>query len=88
LLRGARNPLHVLETHWHRYGDVFRVRVFGQSTLIVSHPEAIKHILRTNRDNYVKGVAYDGLRRLMGGSLLTLEGEPWKQVSRCDTVAS
>lgn len=78
-LRGTQNLLEYFERYWHRYGDVFRVRMMGTSTLVVAHPDALKHVIATRRDNYVKGNAYDGVRRLLGDGLVTLEGDAWKE---------
>lgn len=77
-LGATRDLLGFYETRWRRYGDTFQVPVFGTSMVVVAHPEAIKHVLSTNRENYVKGNIYDGARRIMGDSLLTLEGQAWK----------
>jgi cytochrome P450 len=78
-LRGTRNLLAYFEAYWRRYGDVFRVNVMGTSTLVVAHPEALQHVLSTHRQNYVKGKSYDGVRRVLGDGLLTLEGDAWRE---------
>jgi len=77
-LRGAKNMLEYLDGHWRRYGDVFRVNVVGQRMLVIAHPDDLKTVLSSRRHNYVKGSAYQSARRILGDSLLTLEGETWK----------
>jgi cytochrome P450 len=77
-LRAARDLLRFYEGYWHRYGDIYRVPMFGMSMLVITHPDAIKHVLWTKRQNYIKGSGYDGARRVMGDSLLTLDGDAWK----------
>jgi cytochrome P450 len=82
-LGAARDLLGFYETYWRRYGDTFRVQMMGGARapgmIVVAHPEGIKHVLWTNRQNYVKGSVYAGARRVMGDSLLTLEGDAWKE---------
>ncbi|MFJ8582932.1 cytochrome P450 [Micromonospora sp. NPDC093277] len=65
------------ERCWRQHGDVFRFDA-GQNAVVVAHPEGIKRILATRRDNYVKGRSFDGLRRVLGDGLITLEGEQWR----------
>lgn len=77
-LRAASDLIGFFEAYWRRYGDIFRFPVLGRSTLVIVHPDAIKHVLWTHRQNYVKGSAYSSVRRMMGDSVLTLEGDAWK----------
>src|SRR6185312_6920805 len=78
-LGATRDLITFYETYWRRFGDVFRVPILGSAMVIVAHPEAVKHVLWSNRQNYFKGDIYNGARRIMGDSLLTLEGDPWKE---------
>ena len=77
-LRGAKDLLQYLDDGWRRYGDVFRVNIMGRPMLVVVHPDQIKDVLWTKRQNYVKGSIYRSTRRILGDSLLTLEGETWR----------
>jgi len=64
-----------------RYGPVFGVQLpvgLGVA-LMVAHPDAVERVLRSNRENYVKGSAYDGARLLLGDGLVTAEGERWRR---------
>ncbi|MEW2444497.1 cytochrome P450 [Micromonospora marina] len=72
-----RGMVSFLDRRWREHGDVFRFNV-GQDAVVVAHPEGIKQVLATRRDNYVKGRSYDGLRRVLGDGLITLEGEEWR----------
>ena len=47
------------------------------SVLVLNHPDAIRHVLHDNHANYVKGVLYDDVRRLLGQGLLTSNGNSW-----------
>ena len=78
-LGGTRDLITFYESYWRRYGDVYRVPMLGSSMIIITHPDAIKHVLWSNRQNYYKGDVYKGARRIMGDSLLTLEGDAWKE---------
>jgi cytochrome P450 len=61
-----------------RYGHCFRAPFGKHSQLVVSHPDQMERVLASNRKNYVKGWAYDGLRELSGDNLITLDGDRWK----------
>jgi len=74
ILRGV---LPFLEQQWRRHGDVFRVQLAGQSATVLTHPEDFQRVLATDRANFIKGPAYDPMRKLLGDGLLTLEGETW-----------
>jgi cytochrome P450 len=69
--------LPFLEREWRRHGDVFAFELDGPTT-VIAHPEGIQRVLLTNAQNYVKGRAYDGVRRVIGNGVLALEGGAWK----------
>src|SRR5260221_6264800 len=64
-------------------GDVVRLR-FGWLTLhIVSHPDAVRHVLVDNQKNYDKQTpGFDNLRLLLGNGLVTSEGAFWRRQRR------
>lgn len=63
-----------------RYGPVYGIRVpVGPTAVMVAHPDGVERVLRSNRENYVKGSAYDGARLLLGQGLVTAEGERWRR---------
>jgi cytochrome P450 len=70
--------LGYLDGLWRIHGDVFRIRLFGANTVVVAHPEAMKRILSTRREKYVKGRIYDSARQVLGNGVLTLEADAWK----------
>jgi cytochrome P450 len=78
-VRAAGDFLSYLEPQWRIYGDVFRFNVLGRNAVVFTHPEAIKQVLSTRRDRYTKGSIYDGVRRVMGDSVLTLDKDAWKR---------
>ncbi len=50
---------------------------FGQTAVVLSHPDAVARVLVGNRENYPKGSVYDGARLLLGNGLVTSEGAFW-----------
>jgi cytochrome P450 len=64
-----------------RYGDVVRLRLPGE-TYLLNHPKHVNHVLVDNHRNYLKGWVFDRLRPYWGESLLTAEGDKWRQQRR------
>src|SRR3954471_933278 len=50
--------------------------------LLVTHPDAIKHVLVDNHQNYVKGKYVDRMRILVGNGLLVSDGAFWLRQRR------
>jgi cytochrome P450 len=61
-----------------RFGDVVAIRMGRQRLFIVSHPDYARYVLIENAQNYDKGLGLDDVRPLLGGGLLTGEGETWR----------
>lgn len=65
---------------WHRYGDVFQVNLFNRRMIAAIHPDAVRHVNVTNRQNYDKLQSYDVVRKyITGDGLLASRGELWKR---------
>jgi cytochrome P450 len=65
---------------FEQFGALFRVRLpLGHNLVVLVHPVAVEHVLRSRQDNYIKGSAYDGARLLLGEGLLTSEGSHWRR---------
>lgn len=63
--------------------DVVRGRFFRRSTFILNTPDAIRHVLVDNYENYTRTPAsFRVLRPLVGDGLLTAEGRAWKHQRR------
>jgi cytochrome P450 len=77
-MRAAGDMASYFDRLWRAHGDTFRVKLLGTNAVVVTHPEALKQVLSTRRDRYVKGNVYDGVRNLLGNGLVTLEGDAWK----------
>jgi cytochrome P450 len=64
-----------------RCGDVVRLALPGR-TYLLGHPDHVKHVLQDNQQNYEKGWVFDRLKPYWGESLLTVEGNKWRQQRR------
>ena len=65
------------------YGDIVHFGSGSFSTYFLVHPDYIKHVLQDNNRNYPKKNRFnDMLKPLAGESLLTSDGEVWRQRRR------
>lgn len=77
-----KGPLPFFAEGWRAHGDAFAIRTPGRTMVVMTHPDMVRHVLRTNRQNYIKGAAYDEFRKLGGTGLVSSEGERWKRDRR------
>jgi cytochrome P450 len=78
----ARSLLTWMDDNRTRYGDIYRASIYGSNVFVVSNPRYIQHILRTNWQNYRKGLAIKRVELLLGRGLISSEGEFWKSQRR------
>jgi cytochrome P450 len=63
--------------------DIIRGRFFGRSSFILNTPDAIRHVLVDNYENYTRTPAgIRVLRPVLGEGLLISEGRAWKHQRR------
>lgn len=63
--------------------EVVRGRFFGRSSFILNTPDAIKHVLVDNYENYTRTAAgIRVLRPILGEGVLIAEGNAWKHQRR------
>ena len=63
--------------------EVLPGKFLGREQLFLNDPEAIRHVLVTNQDNYGRNVATQRvLQPLLGGGLFLAEGEAWRHQRR------
>ena len=63
--------------------DIVRGRFFGRSSFILNAPDAIRHVLVENYENYTRTPAgIRVLRPVLGDGLLISEGRAWKHQRR------
>ena len=75
LLEYRRGPLPYFQKLARQFGDVSYFRLGPQPTFFLNHPDYIKQVLVTNNHNFMKGLALQRAKRLVGEGLLTSEGE-------------
>ncbi len=65
---------------WHRHGDVFQLNILNRHMVVAIHPDAVRHVNVTNRQNYDKLQSYDVVRRFMTGhGLIASNGDLWRR---------
>lgn len=75
LLAYRRGPLPFFQNLAERYGDIAYFKLGPQEAFFLNHPDLIKDVLVTNSQNFMKGLALQRAKRLLGTGLLTSEGE-------------
>lgn len=77
-----QDPLATYLKLQRRYNDIAYFSIPTRPYVFVYHPDLIRHILKDNHTNYVKGAEYQELKPLLGNGLLTSSGEVWRQQRR------
>src|SRR5687768_9675677 len=70
-----QGPLPFFQNLAARYGDISYFRLGPQQAFFFNHPDYIKGILVTNHQSFMKGLALQRAKRLLGEGLLTSEGD-------------
>lgn len=81
-IRGLRQSgfLAYINQLWQSYGDTFQLNLGVRTLIFAIHPEAVRQINITNRQNYDKLRSYDPVRRyLIGDGLVASTGEVWRR---------
>lgn len=64
---------------WRQHGDLTYMRFGKHPTFLVVHPEHVRHISVSRRQNYDKHATYDTVRELLlGDGVVTAVGESWR----------
>jgi cytochrome P450 len=79
-----RDPLEFYTQANKEYGHYVRIRAFpGIYVYLLTHPEAVEHVLQKNHKNYRKPDFFNRTVSLLAGNgILTSEGEFWKRQRR------
>lgn len=74
-----RDPLGLYSQAQREYGDYVRLCVIpGFYCYVLTHPDAVEHVLHKGHKNYRKpDIFYKSVGLLVGNGLFTNEGEPW-----------
>lgn len=72
--------LAYLDAAWRTHGDLFQLKLGSRTLIFALHPDAVRQISITNRQNYEKGSSYNRTRQyLLGEGLLASTGDLWRQ---------
>ena len=74
-----RDPIGLVTRTLAEHGDVVRLRFGAMRYLVLNHPDAIRHVLVDNPNNYTKSRNYAGLKLVLGRGLVTSEGTLWRK---------
>lgn len=75
-------PLDTALALQRQFGDVVCLATAPHPVYLLSHPDAVQHVLREQAQNYRKGVLFQAVVALQGQGLLTSEGALWQQQRR------
>lgn len=79
----VRDPLAYFLSITRQYGDVVCYRAAPEMGFLVNHPDYIHHILVENGRNYNKDTfTNSAFKKIIGSSLINLEGDAWLQRRR------
>jgi cytochrome P450 len=70
-----RGPLPFFQRLANEYGDISYFRFGPQQAFFLNHPDYIRDVLVTHHQSFIKGLALQRAKRLLGEGLLTSEGE-------------
>jgi len=70
-----RGVLPFFQNLAQQYGDIAYFKLGVQDAYFLNHPDLIKEVLVTNTQHFMKGLALQRAKRLLGQGLLTSEGE-------------
>ncbi len=74
-----RDPLALFMSATREHGDIVGLRMLHLDYVLLTNPDAIRHVLVENPKNYEKSRNYAGLRVILGQGLVTSEGEVWRR---------
>ncbi|MEV5744481.1 cytochrome P450 [Microbispora rosea] len=83
LAKHPRDPVSAFEEVGRQAaGRLVRLNMGPFRPYLVTHPDHVQHVLRTNQPNYVReGMFWDPLVPLLGGGILS-DGETWQESRR------
>ena len=70
-----RDPLAFFTDLARTYGDVAAFKFGNQPAYLVSHPDYVEDVLVTSAKKFMKGIALQRAKKLLGEGLLTSEGQ-------------
>ncbi len=82
-----RGPLVFFQKLAAEYGDISYFRFGPQQAFFLNHPDLIRDVLVTRHQSFIKGLALQRAKRLLGEGLLTSEGEFHRRQKRLSQPA-
>ncbi|MCB9744185.1 MAG: cytochrome P450 [Alphaproteobacteria bacterium] len=82
LMRFHADPIGFLEDNAREYGDAVSFRFMGMPAMQLNHPEALREVLVNADGAFIKGMAVQGFRPLVGQGLLLNEGADHRRQRR------
>lgn len=76
------DPLGFIVRKHEEEGHRIFLNIFGKKVFIISHPQDVLHVLKTNHASYTKGRTTKALRQFLGSGLITNEGDSWRKQHR------
>lgn len=76
------DPLGFIIKMHKEKGHQIHLSIFGKELFIISKPEDVVHVLKTNANAYTKGRTTKALRQFLGNGLITNEGNSWRKQHR------
>lgn len=73
------DPITFVKKVFKLNGHRTHLSIFGKELFIISKPEDVIHVLKTNNNSYTKGRTTKALRQFLGNGLITNEGESWRK---------
>ncbi|WPU64986.1 cytochrome P450 [Peredibacter starrii] len=77
-----RDPLGFVIKMHEKHGHRIHLNFFGKDVFIISDPQDVLHVLKTNNNGYTKGRTTKALRSFLGRGLITNDGDSWRKQHR------
>lgn len=61
-----------------KHGNITAIRAAHKRIVFITGSKEIEHILRSNHKNYIKGISFQQLAKILGNGLLVADGAQWK----------
>ena len=79
VLAALRDPLALFMSATREHGDIVGFHMLHMQYVLLTNPDAIRHVLVENPKNYEKSRNYAGLKVILGQGLVTSEGDVWRR---------
>lgn len=67
-----------------KFGDYCLIKPVSrpENTILINDPDAVKHILVKNHENYLKGPGFERVKMLLGNGIIVSDGTYWRKQRR------